>query len=318
VTQNVDHPSRSSFVDALSDLRVVHGGHCRADLSAPWGVDTSACLGPSFHFVAEGRCVLHYERTRRTLRAGDLVVFTRKGARLTSAVHVPERWMLHLPTAASPHLRVLRHGGGGTRTLLLSGGAQFDPPEQPLVRVLPDVLVVRADDPDAGASVKATLKVMTLEVARPDAGDETVIARLCDVLVIHAVRVWLRELGDGADPRADGIHDEHFARALALMHRHPERSWTVAGLASAAHMSRTAFARRFTRVIGLAPLTYLTRHRMQAAARLLATTDLTIAEVADRVGFASTAAFSRAFKRASGRAPSEARARDGHGEQPKH
>jgi transcriptional regulator GlxA family with amidase domain len=201
-------------------------------------------------------------------------------------------------------VRALRHGGGGRRTLLLSGGARFDPPEQPLVRVLPDVLMIRADDADAGASVKATLEVMTIEAARPDAGDETVIARLCDILVIQAVRVWLRE-GGGA---RDGVHDEHFARVLALMHRHPERRWTVAELAGAAHMSRTAFTQRFSEVVGLAPLTYLSRHRMQLAEQLLATNDLTVTEVALRVGFGSAAAFSRAFKRAHGRAPSASRA----------
>jgi AraC-like DNA-binding protein len=307
VTQNVDQPSQPRLAEALADLRVVNSGHCRAEMTAPWGIDTTACLGPSFHFVAEGGCVLHDDGSPRTLRAGDLVVFTRRGARLTSAVEVPARSMLYLPTADSAHLRALRHGGGGRRTLLLSGGAKFDPPEQPLVGVLPDVLVVRADDEDAGASVKATLEVMTIEAARPDAGDETVLARLCDILVIQAVRVWLREGAAAGDGAFDGVHDEHFARVVALMHRHPDRRWTVADLAAAAHMSRTAFARRFSEVTGLAPLTYLTSHRMQVAARLLASSDLTVAEVGARVGFGSAAAFSRAFKRAHGRAPSELR-----------
>jgi transcriptional regulator GlxA family with amidase domain len=145
---------------------------------------------------------------------------------------------------------------------------------------------------------------MTIEASRPDAGDETVIARLCDILVIQAVRVWLREGGDAGD----GVQDEHFARALALMHQQPELAWTVADLAASAHMSRTAFARRFTEVAGLAPLTYLRRHRMQLAERLLVTSDLSVAEVAVRVGFSSAAAFSRAFKRAHGRAPGASRA----------
>jgi hypothetical protein len=270
VTQNVDSPSQPQFVDALADLRVVHGGHCRAELTEPWGVDTTACLGPSFHFVAEGACVLHDGAMPRALSAGDLVVFTRRGGRLTSAPDVADRFVLYLPTAASPHLRTLRHGGGGERALLLSGGAQFDPPDQPLVRVLPEVLVVRASE-DAGTSVRATLDVMAIENAQPDAGDETVIARLCDILVIQAVRVWLRDGGDAGD----GVRDEHFARAPALMHRQPECRWSVNAL---------------------------------VAERLLATTDLTVAEVAQRVGFGSTAAFSRAFKRAHGRPPSTLRA----------
>jgi AraC family transcriptional regulator, alkane utilization regulator len=97
------------------------------------------------------------------------------------------------------------------------------------------------------------------------------------------------------------------ANALALMHRHPERRWTVASLAAAAHLSRTAFARRFAEATGVAPLTYLTRHRMQLATRLLQTSNLTVAEVAARVGFGSTAAFSRAYRRATGQAPSALR-----------
>jgi hypothetical protein len=156
MTQNVDRASQSGLIDALADLRVVHGGHCRAEMTAPWGVDTTACVGPSFHFVAEGQCVLHHDGESRSLRVGDLVVFTRRGGRLTSTAAVTDRSVLYLPTVESPHLRVLRHGGGGRRTLLLSGGAQFDPPEQALVRALPDILLVRADDEDAGASVKAS------------------------------------------------------------------------------------------------------------------------------------------------------------------
>lgn len=290
----------------LHGLRLVDSCYCRTDLSAPWGLDMAECDNVMFHFVAEGDCWLESSAGMRRLAPGDLVLFPR-GARhrLLAAPYVPPDAVMHLPVHDyEPQTATyIEHGGGGERSLVLCGGAVFDPPDQPLVGQLPELLSVSED----GGWIGSTLKVMALEAAAPRPGGETVIARLCDILVIHAVREWLATSPDARQGWLAALHDPHVGRALAEIHAAPELPFTVASLASAAHLSRAAFADRFTRLVGVAPMEYVTRCRMQAATRLLRDRGLTPSEVARRVGYGSVAAFSRAYKRTVGVPPSAAR-----------
>ena len=109
------------------------------------------------------------------------------------------------------------------------------------------------------------------------------------------------------DPEAVGwtaaAHDEHVARALALVHGAPERDWTIATLGAEVGLSRSSFAARFQSVMGQPPLTYLTTWRMHRARGLLRDPAISIAQIASRVGYASAAAFTAAFKRDTGDAP---------------
>jgi AraC-like DNA-binding protein len=301
----VDHASRA-LDQVLHGLRLVDSCYCRTDLSAPWGLDMAECDNVLFHFVAEGDCWLESSAGMRRLAAGDLVVFPR-GARhrLLGAPDVPPASVLGLPVHdyQPQTASYLRHGGGGERSLVLCGGAAFDPPEQPLVNLLPELLSVSED----GGWIGSTLQVMGLEAAAPRPGGETVIARLCDILVIHAIREWLATSPEAHQGWLAALRDPQVGRALALIHAAPEQPLTVAALAAAAHLSRAAFAERFTRLVGVAPMEYVTRRRMQAATELLRDRGLAPSEVARRVGYGSVAAFSRAFKRTVGVPPSAAR-----------
>jgi AraC-like DNA-binding protein len=131
-----------------------------------------------------------------------------------------------------------------------------------------------------------------------------VITRLADVLVIQAIRTWLESaprtgwLGALADPQ--------IGRAIALVHRAPERDWSVAALAAEVAMSRSAFAARFTALVGEPAMAYVTRWRMHLALERL-TGGQTVARIAGDLGYRSEAAFSRAFTRVVGESPSAAR-----------
>ena len=138
-------------------------------------------------------------------------------------------------------------------------------------------------------------------------GGETVITRLADILVIQAIRSWISR-----DPVAQtgwlgALRDKQIGRAIALIHRDPERSFTLGSLAGAVGMSRSAFAARFTTLVGEPAMRYAARWKMHAAQMWLKEGDAALAEVARRLGYESEAAFSRAFKRLMGVTPGSVR-----------
>jgi AraC-like DNA-binding protein len=153
------------------------------------------------------------------------------------------------------------------------------------------------------------LEAMGSEALSPRPGGTTVMLRLADILVIHAVRSWIDAGVDGRDGWLAALRDPQIGRAIVLMHRQPERAWTVATLAAAVNMSRSVFSDRFTALVGAPPLLYLTRWRMHLAARWLREDRTSLGEVATRLGYESEPSFSRAFKRHVGVPPGAVRRR---------
>ena len=187
------------------------------------------------------------------------------------------------------HAHALRIGGDGAPARLLSGHFQFDVNlARPLTAALPPVIHLRS----AGAPpawLRIGLQFIAEEAARPLPGQQVIFNRVADILLVEALRDTAR------------------SRVLAAMHRNPERDGTVPELAEIAHLSRSAFADRFTQVVGQPPLSYLTEHRMRIAAWKLAHSNASVAQIAAQVGYASETAFSQAFKRHHGEPPSKMR-----------
>ena len=135
------------------------------------------------------------------------------------------------------------------------------------------------------------------------AGSDAVVSRLCDILVIQALRAWI-ERDDAARQGWPGaLRDDRIGAAIALIHRSPAEPWTVASLAARVSMSRSAFAARFAELVGEPAMSYVTRWRMHLALDLLESSDSTVSSVGRAVGYDSEAAFSRAFKRVIGTSP---------------
>jgi AraC-like DNA-binding protein len=122
-------------------------------------------------------------------------------------------------------------------------------------------------------------------------------------LVVQAIRAWLAIQPPGTGGWLGALRDPPIGSALALMHKSPERAWTVPALAAEVGMSRSAFATRFTELVGTPPLSYLQRWRLQLAADLIRTRSLPLAVIAERAGYTSIEGFSRSFKRQFGRSP---------------
>jgi AraC family transcriptional regulator, alkane utilization regulator len=128
-------------------------------------------------------------------------------------------------------------------------------------------------------------------------------------MFVDVVRRYLEALPPGHSGWLAGLRDPYVGRALAALHRDPAQGWTIESLAQRVGLSRSALAERFTHFVGQPPMQYLANWRMQLAARQLRGGTDQVAVIANRVGYESEAAFSRAFKKAAGAAPSTWRQR---------
>ncbi|MDA2813819.1 AraC family transcriptional regulator [Nocardiopsis sp. RSe5-2] len=178
-----------------------------------------------------------------------------------------------------------------------------------LLGALPAVAALRAPGTpaDAAEPVAALGSLLRTEIDRDAPGQEVVLDRLLDLLLIAVLRAWLARRGADAPGWVRARADPVAGRALSLLHGAPGRPWTVAALAAACGCSRSVLARRFTGLVGEPPMAYLTGLRLAMAADLLRDGDATLEAVARTVGYGSPFALSTAFKRAYGVSPAEYR-----------
>jgi AraC-like DNA-binding protein len=298
--------------EALHFLRMSGVMYCRSEFTAPWALALPAfedCL--MFHAVTSGRCRLEVEGCDdHVLQPGDFALVTHgAGHRLASESGVPAAKLFDLPREqVSDRYEILRHGGGGAPTTVICGAVRFDhPAAHRLIQLLPKVIGVEAWSPPESEWIQSGLRLMAVEARELRPGGETVITRVADILVIQAIRAWIAR-----DPAAQtgwlgALQDKQIGRAIALIHRDPARAWTVASLADEAAMSRSAFAARFTELVGEPAMHYVARWRMHVALTWLKEGDSPLSEMASRLGYESEAAFSRAFKRFLGVPPGAVR-----------
>lgn len=298
--------------EALHFLRMSGVFYCRSEFTTPWALELppfAACL--MFHVVTAGQCWLEVEGAERCLlRPGDLALVPHgEGHRLVSDAGLPGSKLFDIPRELiSDRYEILRLGGGGTPATTICGVVRFDDPAADhLIRLLPRLIRVDAWTAPDAEWIQSTLRFMAAEARELRAGGETIITRLADILVIQAIRSWIAR-----DPAAQtgwlgAFRDAHIGRAIATIHRDPSHPWTVGGLAAHVGMSRSAFAARFTQLVGEPAMHYVARWKMHAARMWLAEGSSTMGQIASRLGYESEAAFSRAFKRVTGQTPGKVR-----------
>jgi AraC-like DNA-binding protein len=175
-------------------------------------------------------------------------------------------------------------------------------PFNPLLAALPRV--IRINDP-AGGTLGAFVQFAVAESKERRIGGECVLGRLSELMFVDVVRRHLETLPAEGTGWLAGLREPFVGRALTALHKSPAHDWTIEALAREVGLSRSALAERFTQFVGQPPMQYLANWRMQLAANHLVSGMDSIAEVADRVGYESEAAFSRAFKKAVGTPPSQ-------------
>jgi AraC-like DNA-binding protein len=171
-----------------------------------------------------------------------------------------------------------------------------------LLRALPRQIQLRADEWQS-----PVVELLVTEVSREQPGQEVILDRLLDLLLMTAVRAWFDQPGHDAPGWYLAESDQAIGATVRLIHEQPAHDWTVAELAAEAGMSRAAYARRFSDVVGEPPMTYLTNWRLTLAADLLRSPGTTVGDVAEQVGYATPFGLSAAFKRVRGLSPTEHR-----------
>ncbi len=269
----------------------------------PWGVQVDPKEDLALHIVVEGSCwVARNGRPPLQLLEGDLVVAN-----------------------GVPHDLV---DPPGERALSLSDFKKRPPPQSTrratavvcasyrsdvhitrhMLRVLPPILHLTAAEIRSMPHLAAIIDLARAEILQPGPGSELLITYLFDALFLYLLRAWLKTSGSEVG-WLSALQDQCISRTLSLIHTDPARQWTLEELAIEAGISRAVFARRFAALMGEAPFAYLTRWRMGLAMRILTETRLPLAAIARKVGYDSEFAFSRAFKRHYGAAPTVFRQR---------
>lgn len=199
---------------------------------------------------------------------------------------------------------VLTHGDGDRDTRLLCGFCRFDEAaDHPVLANLPDLIVLRPAELGSDPWITTSLRLLALEADLNTQGTGGILARMLEILFIQTVRQMTTHIDGGQSGFIAALSDMHLARALEAIHNRLESPWTVASLAALAGMSRARFAERFTSMVGVPPIDYLTRWRLMKARSLLATSEFDMNEIANRCGYASVPSFSRRFKTAFGIGP---------------
>ncbi len=308
----IARPLGDPLGEILHLLKLTGTFYCQSRLSAPWGIEVPAFEGVmSFVMITGGRAWLSAgSETPIPVEQGDLVLLTGTCEHsLRSDPDVVAVSLDALPIRKVTEIyETLDYGGGGEVTRVMYGIVRIDHAASGmLMELLPGVLKVDSWSGEAGSWLQATLQFIAREARALRPGGETVITRLADVVVIEAIRNWINTAPEADRGWLKGARDRQIGRALVAIHRAPAEDWTVESLAREAGMSRSAFAARFTELIGQPAMRYLTWWRMQLARERLKQTSQSLATIAAGLGYRSEPAFCRAYKRVFGEPPGQVR-----------
>jgi AraC-like DNA-binding protein len=328
-------------MDVLSDvLRVVRlsgSVFFTAHFSSPWALESpnprlltcvslpeAECIA-LFHIVIDGECWVDcQDHEALHLTSGDVIIFPHAHPHtMRSKLGVnPTPIGKVLPSGTEDELLQIQWGGGGQVSRFICGYLACDQRFKPLVGSLPTILIVRGCDdhsmveavtsdgtratdlqPSSGTWLHTTLRYTISEASSPRPGNAAMLGRLTELMFLEILREYMQRLPTGQTGWLAGLRDPHVGKALRLMHAEPAHRWTVEELARKIGISRSALAQHFTELLQDSPMHYLASWRIQLARQLLRDGAHSIQEVAERVGYESEAAFSRAFKRLVGRPP---------------
>jgi len=264
----------------------------------------------AYHVVTEGRCFAYTIGCEPiAIEAGEVIVFTKgdphvmsSGPGLRGDPFSPSV----IDAAATSQLPLLiNFGSNGPATKLVCGFLACDGrPFNPLLDNLPPV--IKAGDPQNRDTdwFGQFIRFAMMESAEKRVDGESVLARLSELMFIEVVRRYLEALPPEHSGWLAGLRDPFVGKALSLLHPWPGQNWTIEELAKQVGVSRSLLAERFTALVGIPPMQYLAKWRMQIASELLTGGGANVATVAIEIGYSSEAAFSRAFKKMVGVSPS--------------
>jgi AraC-like DNA-binding protein len=309
--------------DVLKTVRMTGAAYFDVVAQEPWSVHSPAreLMLPrilpgadhliAYHVVTSGRAYASLVGgTAVPVEAGEVVVFTNADPHVMSSsagmrAEPPDADMIEIAEAGLLPFHVnLMNGGTASATLVCGYLACDAKPFNPLLEALPPML--KAGDPrrnDAGW-LGQFIHFAVAEVADKRAGSESVLTKLSELMFIDVVRRYIEALPAQDSGWLAGLRDPAVGKALALIHARPSFNWTIEGLVRQCGTSRTVMAERFVQFVGVPPMHYLAKWRMQVASEMLNRGNANMATIAAAIGYESEAAFSRAFKKMMGVPPS--------------
>jgi len=297
-------------MDVLADVLAVtrfgntYLGH--STFAPPWGFEIKPAKSATFHIVSRGSCWLLPESAIEPIRLnqGDVALMAH-GAGHALLSH-PDSPVEDYAKVANVQRKDEHQSDDSTD--LFCGAYHFEQDAlHPLLSLLSPVIHLPADQALRDDELQTVIRLLMRENCRPDPGSKAVKQQLMNVLFVYIVRAWLTKQPECKAGWLGALRDPQVGKALALIHETPQQRWTVDLLAKAVSMSRAAFAKRFSLLVGEAPLTYVTRWRMDLAANLLRESNAAIVSVAARVGYESETAFSKTFRKSRGIPPGQYR-----------
>ncbi len=299
------------LTDVLSSLRLRGKMYFRTEFDGTWGVTLPADRYTiRFHLVVHGQCWISVdgENEPLLLREGDFALVPHGAGQSLS--DSPDSDTVSLETLLQAGSlgddQVLRHGTGetGQQARLVCGFCSFDEGlSHPLFFGLPAILVMGRHFTGSAPWLAEAVRVISMEADLDGIGGSAIISRLMEVLFIQGIRHQYATNSNPGIPYLIAITDNRLKFAIAAMHEHPERAWTLSQLAELSSMSRGRFSQRFKEVLGQSPMHYLTGWRLQKARCMLKESDLSIAEVGFRSGYQSLPSFTRRFGKQFGISP---------------
>jgi AraC-like DNA-binding protein len=311
--------------DVLRAVRLTGALFFAVDAAHPWGVDVpradriAPAILPGAQHVVSYDIVLKGSGWVRMagmdpirFESGDILVFPHAEpyALLSAPDQQPEfdfdetlQFLREMAAGKLPF--VVREGGAGSeRIQFVCGYLGCDMrPFNPLLSTLPRFIRMERSDAEPDDLLARLIRLTLAESRTRRFGGQAIGLRLSELIFVEVLRRYLEALPAGRGGWLAGLRDPAVSRVLGLLHAEPARSWTLDELAQKAGLSRATLADRFAHFVGSPPMQYLTLWRMQIAARLMADHGMKVAAVAHEVGYNSEAAFSRAFKRATGMSP---------------
>lgn len=260
-----------------------------------------------FYLVVSGGFCITVGNYLRKAYAGDMIMIPNSYQHRCYAVghHSKDAQPLDERLLNSEKHLIELEGKGAPNASVILIECQYDKEMiRALLSALPLILPEHEDQPESRFEIlDVGMKLLTLESAHERMGKMAVINHWASIMMIECLRTHIESLPEATDSWLQAMKDPYLAKALAVMHNAPDRSWTIHKLAEIAGMSRSSFAQRFKDIVGMPPLTYLIDYRLRLAARYLCLQQNSISRISELVGYASDSTFSQAFKRVYGVSP---------------
>ena len=310
IDMSVSRPLSNPLGETLHYLKLSGAFYCKSEMNGTWGISLPSMPNTSmFHIVTAGACVIEHGEQRIEAKAGDFIFIPKgQGHIVRSDAEAVAEDLFSLPREQVSHcyetltLGDETRGDEGEKTTILCGVVQLEHPcAEFIIDSMPDMIYLESAKSTYSSWMSNTVRVISEEAEQTQIGGETILTRLADVLVIQALRYWITHNAEAKQGWLFAMKDKRIGKSLSLIHSNPERQWTLESLGREIGMSRTAFASKFTALVGEPMLQYLTKWRMTLAVMRLKEGEKVTPELVEQLGYRSESAFRRTFKKVTGK-----------------